>query len=53
MKSLPGMGRSTIEGGGAAAAKVATSLLKYCLGAIEDHEKLSKFKMKNMKRFNL
>jgi len=47
------MGLSTIGGGSAAAAEVATSLLEHCLGAIKGRETLLEFKTKKIKRFNL
>ena len=53
MKSLLGMGRATIGGGGTAAMEVATSLQERCLCGTEGREKLSKFETKKMKRFNL
>jgi len=43
MKSLPGMGRSTIREGCDAAAEVATFLPEHCLGAIKGCKKLSEF----------
>ena len=52
MKSLSGMGRSTIRGGTATDAEVTASLPKRCLGTIEYREKLSEFETEKMKRFN-
>ena len=53
MKTLPGMGHSTIGGSAVAAAEVATSLLKRCLGAVEGCKKISEVETKEMKTLNL